>query len=55
MDNKRYYVDDEDSVFYVFDSHQSPHKAVSSWSDQFEANKDCGQRNGDNSEEDFDF
>lgn len=29
--NERFYIDEEDDCWYVFDSEQDPHKAISSW------------------------
>jgi hypothetical protein len=43
--NERYYVDEEDDDWYVFDSGQNPHKAVSSWSCEQDAKEDADRRN----------
>ena len=43
----RFYVDIEDGDWYVFDSSQEPHKAVSSWSCEQDAKDDAARRNED--------
>jgi hypothetical protein len=44
--NERFYVDEEDGDWCVFDSHQEPHKAVSSWSCEQDAKDDADRLNG---------
>jgi hypothetical protein len=41
----RYYVDEEDGMWYVFDSHMEPHKAISSWCSKEDAQEDADERN----------
>jgi len=41
----RYYPDEDDGDWYVFDSSVEPHKAVSSWSSAQDAEDDAARRN----------
>ena len=43
--NERFYVEEEDGDWYVFDSSIEPHKAVSSWSCEQDAKDDAARRN----------
>ena len=47
MNEKRFYADEDDGDWLVFDSLQNPHKAVSSWSDKQDAQDDADRRNED--------
>ncbi len=51
MTEKRFYVDvgmvedEDDDLWYVWDSQQEPHKAISSWSSEQDAKDDADIRN----------
>ena len=44
-EDTRYYADEDDGEWYVFDSSVEPHKAVSSWSCEQDAKDDADRRN----------